>query len=75
MTIRLGALHDALLHPGDPELAKQAAEEVANYERQVSEVRSDLTLLKWMIGVLLGLQIAFGFGNLWLTFSLISRLR
>jgi hypothetical protein len=51
MAIRLGALHDALLHPGDPELAQKAAEEVAGYDRLLADIRTDLLLLKWMVGV------------------------
>lgn len=70
MALRLGALHDALLHPGDAELAKQAAEEVANYERQVADVRSDLALIKWGLGVVTTLVL----GNLWLSFGILSRL-
>jgi hypothetical protein len=50
MSLRLGALHDALLKPGDAELARKAAEEVAGYERDMADMRSDLYLLKWMVG-------------------------
>jgi hypothetical protein len=64
MPLRLGALHDALLHPGDPDLARQAAEEVAGYERQMAEIRSDLTLLKWIGGVQTAL-ILLVLGRVW----------
>jgi hypothetical protein len=75
MPLRLGALHDALLEAGaTPNLAKEAAEEVANYERQIADIRSDLQLLKWMVGTTLALVVALGFGNLWLTFNVLSRL-
>jgi len=59
MAIRLGTLHDALLDAGaKPDLAKNAAEEVANYERQLADVRGDLSLLKWMVGFNLALTVA-----------------
>ena len=54
MSLRLGALHDALLDPGNAEKAQRAAEELANYEGQLADVRSDLRLLKWMVGAVLG---------------------
>ena len=51
MSLRLGALHDALINAGtEPELARRAAEEVAAYERHLSDVRTDLLVLKWMAG-------------------------
>lgn len=75
MPLRLGALHDALLNAGaNADIAKQAAEEVAGYERELANTKSDLRLLKWMVGALLGLQVALGFGNLWLSFSILGRL-
>jgi hypothetical protein len=58
MTLRLGALHDALLNAGaQPELAQRAAEELANYDRQLNEVRSDLLVLKWMVATTVALQL------------------
>ena len=51
MSLRLGALHDALLQPGNPDLARAAAEEVAGYERQMADLRADLGLIKWMVGI------------------------
>lgn len=70
MSLRLGALHDALLHPGDAELATKAAEELADYDNRLIQIDARLTMLMWMIGVLVTLQI----GNLWLTFSILHRL-
>ncbi len=55
MALRLGALHDALLRPGDANLARLAAEEVAGYENRLASVESDLMLLKWMVSVNLAL--------------------
>lgn len=50
MTLQLGALRDALLDAGaKPEKADRAAEEVAGYEREFAEIKSELRLLKWMV--------------------------
>jgi hypothetical protein len=71
MTLRLGALHDALLNAGaDPTLSQKAAEELADYDQQLAAMRTDLSVLKWMAGTLLALSL----GNLWLCFSIVSRL-
>jgi hypothetical protein len=54
MPLRLGALQDARLDAGaSPEKAKQAAEELATYERLDTRV----TLLTWMVGFNLGLTL------------------
>ena len=75
MTLRLGALHDALLNAGaDPALSQKAAEELADYDRQLAAIRTDLTVLKWMVATFIGLQVAFGVGNIWLSISIMSRL-
>jgi hypothetical protein len=51
MALMLGALNDALLSAGaDKDKAQKAAEEVAGYERELAGVKSDLNLLKWMVG-------------------------
>jgi hypothetical protein len=72
MTLRLGALHDALLNAGaQPELAQRAAEELADYDRQLRDIRSDLLVLKWMVGTTVTLQImtlAGLIGLLWKVF-------
>jgi hypothetical protein len=54
MALRLGALHDALLAAGiDPALAQKASEEVANYDQQLASLRTDLAVVKWMLGTTL----------------------
>lgn len=59
MSLRLGALHDALLDAGaSADLSTRAAEEVANYEHQMADIRSDLRLLKWMVGAVLAGVVA-----------------
>jgi hypothetical protein len=50
MSLRLGALHDALLDPGNAEKARQAAEEVAGYDTRLAMLDSKVTLLTWMVG-------------------------
>jgi hypothetical protein len=50
MTLRLGALHDALLNPGDADLARKAAEELAGYDDRIGRIERDLSVLKWMVG-------------------------
>ena len=75
MALQLGALYKALVNAGaDDDTARAAAEEVAAYDRQLAEIRGDLTLLKWMVATLITLQIALGVGNLWLTMNVLARL-
>jgi hypothetical protein len=66
MTLRLGALHDALLNPGDPDLARKAAEELAGYDDRLSRIERDLAILKWMVGT----TVALTLGLLWLVLRL-----
>jgi hypothetical protein len=70
MTLRLGALHDALLDPGNAEKAVRAAEEVAGYENRLSHIESRLTLLTWMMGVVIILLS----GLFWQGFTIMGRL-
>jgi hypothetical protein len=51
MALQLGALRDALVEAGaSEEKAQKATEEMAGYDREFADVRSDLKLLKWMQG-------------------------
>ena len=70
MSLRLGALHDALLDPGNAEKAQRAAEEVAGYDKALADLRGDMLLVKWMLGVLIALVI----GVSWQGFSIMGRL-
>jgi hypothetical protein len=66
MALMLGQLYDALRAGNVPDdKARAAAEEVANYEGEiaklrveVAEIRSDVRLLKWMMGFVLAFQVA-----------------
>ena len=58
----LGKLHDALVRAGaDENAAREAAEEVAGFENELAEVKSDLKLLKWMVGFDLVITVAILF--------------
>jgi hypothetical protein len=57
MSLRLGALHDALLDPGNAEKALRAAEELAGYENRLASIDTRLTVLTWMVGTTVTLQI------------------
>jgi hypothetical protein len=54
MALMLGKLYDALRAGGVPDdRAREAAEEVATYEKDLSEIRSDVRLLKGITGATL----------------------
>lgn len=74
MALQLGALRDALMHPGDPALATAAAEEVAGYDLRLAAIDSRLSVLTALIGVVMTLQLAFGMGTLWFLLNISSRL-
>ena len=65
MALMLGQLYDALRAGNVPDdKARAAAEEVANYEGEltrlrleVGEVKSDVRLLKWMAGFLIAVVL------------------
>jgi hypothetical protein len=54
MALTLGKLYDALRAGGVPnDKAREAAEEVATYEKYPAEIKSDVRLLKWITGTTL----------------------
>jgi hypothetical protein len=66
MALMMGKLHEALIGAGaDRETAREAAEEVANYDNRIGKVEADLVLLKWM----LGFNIAMTLAILWRVFA------
>lgn len=66
MALRMGALYDALIAAHVPEEdARKAAEEFSAYDRDMAGVKNELTqirgevaLLKWMVGFNLALSVA-----------------
>ena len=70
MSLRLGALHDELLDPGNAEKAQRAAEEVAAYDNRLASIESRLLLLTWMTGATLAIVM----GLLWLTLNLSAQI-
>jgi hypothetical protein len=57
MTLRLGALHDALLDPGNVEKAQKAAEEVAGYENRLASIEARLASLERSVAILTALTL------------------
>ena len=59
MAIMMGSLYEALVQGGATvDTAKRAAEEVAAYDNQITRIRGELNLLKWMVGFNLALTAA-----------------
>lgn len=59
MALQLGALREALIEAGaSDDKANQAAEEVASYERDMADIRSDLRVVKWAQGATLAAVVA-----------------
>ena len=54
MPLMLGKLYDALKAANVPDdKAREAAEEVAAYEKDLAEMKSDIRLIKWVTGTTL----------------------
>lgn len=65
MSMRLGALHDALLDGGtQPDLAQRAAEEVADYEKRIAAIDSKLAVLTAMVAAVIAL-VTLVLGKVW----------
>jgi hypothetical protein len=59
MAVMMGNLYSALTAAGaSEEKAQAAAEEVASYDNAIADLRSDMRLVKWMLGALLALNVA-----------------
>ena len=37
--------------------AREAAEELATYERDISNIKGDLRLIKWTVGLILAVEV------------------
>ena len=58
MAVMMGNLYSALKQAGaDEESARKAADEIAGYENRFAKLDSDVALLKWMVGVNVGLSL------------------
>jgi hypothetical protein len=54
MALMLGKLYDALRAAGVPEdKAREAAEEVATFEKDLAGIKSNVRVLKWITGTTL----------------------
>jgi hypothetical protein len=52
MAVMMGQLYKALVEGGaNPDTAQKAAEEVADYQKQLADIRSDLSMVKALLGV------------------------
>ncbi len=66
MTTMISEVYDALKEAGaSDEKAKQAAQAVAQYDKDIAEIKASLLLLKWMIGF----NLAFTMAVLWKVFT------
>ena len=54
MAVMLSRAYDALLAAGAPDdKARAVAEELAGYESRFAKIETDLTGMKWMLGLLI----------------------
>jgi len=59
MAVMLSKTYDALIAAGAPDdKARAAAEELAGYESRFAKIETDLTVLKWMVGVNLAASLS-----------------
>ena len=58
MPLMMGRLYHALIHAKVPEAeALAAAEEAASFENRVASVESTLTVIQWMVGTNIALNL------------------
>lgn len=59
MALRMGMLYDALRNAQgvSEEDARKAAEEVADYNERIGRIERDLSVVKWMVGTTITLQL------------------
>jgi hypothetical protein len=66
MTTMISEVYDALRSAGaDESKARAAAQAIAEYNRDISEIRGNLALLRWMVGF----NLAFTLAIVWKVFS------
>ena len=71
MALILDSLYDALKAAGaSEEQARTAARDVAAYDNRLNRIERDLTLLKWMVGAVIAVQL----GTFWMQWQVVDRL-
>ena len=71
MALLLDSLYDSLQAAGAPEeQARAAALDVAGYDNRLNRVERDLGILKWMVGVVIAMQL----GTFWMQWQVVDRL-
>jgi len=71
MALILDSLYDALKAAGaSDEQARTAARDVAAYDNRLSHIDRDLSLLKWMVGAVIAVQL----GTFWMQWQVVGRL-
>lgn len=59
MALMASTVYDALREAGaSDEKARRAAEEVVERDKDINVLKADVGVLKWMMGTMIGLQIA-----------------
>ena len=67
----IAEVYDALKDAGaSEEKARKAAETIANYDNEFTELKTELKVHRWILGV----GTTLGIGNLFLSFQILSRL-
>ncbi len=75
MALQPGALRDALLDAGaTADKADKAAEEIVGYDREFSDIRSDLRLLKWMVGTSVAISATVGVPAIYLLLKIAAKI-
>jgi hypothetical protein len=71
MALILDSLYDALKSAGaTEEQARAAARDVAGYDNRLNKIERDMNLLKWMVGVVIAVQL----GSFWMQWQVVDRL-
>jgi hypothetical protein len=71
MALILDSLYDALKAAGAPEEeARAAARDVPGYDNRLNRIERDVNLLKWMVGVVIAVQL----GTFWMQWQVVDRL-
>jgi hypothetical protein len=59
VVVMISEVYDAFIAAGAPEeKARKAAEALANHGNRFTRIESDLLVLKWMMGLVFGLEVA-----------------